>query len=87
MVKKLGPSPTAGYLMDWEQDWAAISIGVETAQFPAHASAGQDYRHCITDNGPASISSPKTDKVGLLLGGSKVDLAGSFGGQMRGAQP
>jgi hypothetical protein len=44
VLKKPGPSLTAGPLMDWEQDWAAISIGVETAQSPAHAPAGQDVR-------------------------------------------
>jgi len=32
VVKKLGPSLTAGCLLDWEQKWEAISVGVETAQ-------------------------------------------------------
>jgi hypothetical protein len=42
VVKKLGPPVTAGRLMVWKREWAAISADAETAQFQARASAGQD---------------------------------------------
>ncbi len=49
VVKKLGPSLTAGYLMDWEQDWAEISADAEKAiPGPCFSRAGCEALRLVT---------------------------------------